>query len=214
MSNETYDNDYDDDDCDITFKLDDEYKVNTISYATNNKSILNDMNKLTISDDIKNKANEIYVRNGFPNHRGFPRKLMIFAYIYQAHMELNIQFIPIIIANQLDISQNKIQSAMAFITDEKYDIIVKSPLDYVDYFMNVYKLDKIYKNNITNLINNIPQILILDNLPYIITLIAVNVYCESIGIKINIDEIINLYNINITKYKTLFTKINAIFNNL
>lgn len=183
-----------------------------------NKSILPDLSKCkNILPEIKIRANEIYMNDGCPNHRNTPRLKMIFSYVYQAYMELNISFIPTEVATDIGLHINNLVSSLYHITDTKYDIIIKTPYDYVDIVISGYIIYDDIKKQFIQFINTI-----YDNnedefenyLPYIITISLFLYFVNKNGYNIDTSIIIKKYKINNDKIKNINTLIDEIYNKI
>lgn len=97
-------------------------KVNTYI-----KTISNELNLIPIPDDIKHKANEIYLKMKIPVKRNNPRRKMIFCCICYAYREMQLPHNPRKIAKMMGLNTNKIQNAFSQFS---YTITKYKPVKY------------------------------------------------------------------------------------
>lgn len=82
-----------------------------ISNRIVNRSILQDMGDLVISENIKEKANEVYNMLNISTKRGGRRKKVIFFCLHEAHRLMNIPIDPKDLASIVGIKNNDISKA-------------------------------------------------------------------------------------------------------
>lgn len=193
-----------------------EYK-HRLKNDKNNKTILTDLNDLSIPEEIKLKADELYKYDGCPNHRGKPRKLMIFTYLYMAYNELEFEYVPLDIANLLGIKFNEISSAVKYIQNEKYQIVIKTPLNYVNYLANLYNFSDQFREKFRNYLEKIylgNELDFDDYAPYMVTIVAFITFCHHHGIVINKQNILTYYRSTDTNFKELEKLIEKVYNSV
>nr|QBK89884.1 MAG: transcription initiation factor IIB [Pithovirus LCPAC101] len=102
------------------------------------KSIYKELNTLTIPDNIKKKADEIYSKMQIPVRRGQPRLQMFFACICYAYRELKIPHNQRKIARNISLSTDKIPESFklySFIkTGYKPHVYRQTYIDHIPVF--------------------------------------------------------------------------------
>jgi transcription initiation factor TFIIIB Brf1 subunit/transcription initiation factor TFIIB len=81
------------------------------------RSINTDLKPLDFPDEIKTKANSIFLKMKCPTKRSKKRKLLVFYCIYCAYLELEIPQVPNAIARKINIPQSEIPKAMALFSE-------------------------------------------------------------------------------------------------
>jgi len=123
------------------------------------RSLMNDFNGLRFSNEIKQKANEIYMKMRCPTKRSKKRKLLIFYCIYCAHEEMGIVKNPYEIAYQVGIPISEIPKAMTLFscinTGYNPPDIKKSPMHYLPDYCRRLGFDDNTKEMIIEMINKI-----------------------------------------------------------
>lgn len=179
------------------------------------KSILPDLLEVDLPDLIKRKADEIYIEYGCPNKRKEPRKLMIYAFLYQAYNELEIEFLPNDLAKAVGISLNKISSALKFLDTGNNNIVIKTPLNYVNVISQKVCLPSTHINDFRIFLHNIYAInpeAFDDYLPWMITYVALTIYATYNGLVLDTDILLKTNNITIAKTKEISKLIRTLYN--
>lgn len=82
-----------------------------------NKTIIKELNKFKIPDNIKLQADLIYNKLNLATRRGKRRKQMLFFCIYNAYKELNIPPFPIKIAEIVGLKKNEINKSFSMFSE-------------------------------------------------------------------------------------------------
>lgn len=82
-----------------------------------NRSIMEDMERIQVTDDIKLRADHIYQQLRKSTHRGRRRLQLIFYCLYQAHRELGIAVIPHVLAENVGITPAEMSKAISMFSE-------------------------------------------------------------------------------------------------
>jgi hypothetical protein len=114
------------------------------------RTILQDLSKIPVPENIKKRANEIFMESDIPTRRTTKRKLLVYHCLSCAYQDLNIVFTPERLAKDVGISENKIKAASTNYAKYTMQYCNKNPTDVSDYiykhFMMSCLQDSIYPN--------------------------------------------------------------------
>lgn len=115
------------------------------TYQKHTKNISKDLEPLKISNEIKNKANEIYIRMGPDTTRAKKRKLLLFHCVYNAYRELGINIAPSEIGQMFNLTQGQMTKTTSMFsalqTGYRSPIVIKIISDYIPEYCQQLGLD-------------------------------------------------------------------------
>ena len=206
--------------------LDDVYiNLSDLEFSTNEysnakiyeKSILNDMKNIPFPEEIKKKANAIFLEMKIPTKKKGKRKQLIYHCITSAYKEFEIPFIPNLVATHVGISIRDASKSRSLYSRviTGYNVRGKrfDPIDYIPVLYGYMGIKEGHEETL-KLITNIiikKDSRILNSTPHIITAGIILYFFEIIGMEYNgnLEKILGIYR---TKLYDTKKKIKEIYN--
>lgn len=115
---------------------------NHIPAKTFTFSIMNELNKINIPDDIKKDAERIYHTLNYHIRRGRKRKKMIFYCIYNAFLEHDIIYDPYILADYIGLESNEVQKCFSMFMVDNYKPVLRRfhPKDFFYHYCKIFNI--------------------------------------------------------------------------
>ena len=164
-----------------------------ISNKIVDKSIMQDMTEMYLSDDIKEKANEIYTKLEISTKRGGRRKKVVFFCLFQAHRELDMPCDPRVLAKTVGILPNDISKAFSMCSPiETGYYPVSKRFSFMDFIPTYYHLTGLSSLNLSDVEELGREILekcpsIKDELPQTVAASILIYYMEINGVTCTLD---------------------------
>jgi len=116
---------------------------NHIPAKTLTFTIMNELNKFNIPDDIKKDAERIYHTLNYHIRRGRKRKKMIFYCIYNAFLEHDIIYDPYILADFIGLEANEVQKCFSMFIVDNYKPVLKKfhPKDFFPHYCKIFNIN-------------------------------------------------------------------------
>jgi len=173
------------------------------------KSILPELSNYPLTDKVKNKANEIYIRFNYPNHRSGKRNLLLYALIYKACDELNMHMIPTKLAEMCGITNHQIPQAAKMLdkyNDRTDNIVLNTPSNYLPQIAKDINLPHDYYNLYHNYFNQMysdDNIKLDDFTPQAIAVVITCLFAENYGLEINTTNLLANYRVTNSIYNKI-----------
>ena len=157
------------------------------------KSIMSDMTNFYISDEIKEKANEIYTKLEISTKRGGRRKKVVFFCLFQAHRELDIPCDPRVLAKTVGIGANDISRAFSMCSPiETGYYPISKKFHFEDFIPTYYHLTGLSRLNLGDVMELSEEISdkcqsIRDELPQTVAAAILMYYMDINGVSCNFD---------------------------
>jgi len=143
-----------------------EYSKSVLSGSHSEKSISKDMEKIFISEDIKNRANSIYQSMNCGVHRSKRRLQLVFYCLYQAHREMSIVINPREVAKMVGITAGEMTRSFSMFSETQTGYrprpLFVSPIDVLGDYCQKLELEQ-YQQDIvalaTRVLANEPKLL-------------------------------------------------------
>lgn len=185
------------------------------NYSIYEKSILHDLRDVPLPDSIKQKANEIYLKMNIPSKKSSKRKKLLYFCLISAYKELDIVYIPAMIATLVGLSINKISNANSMysktITGYQTQQRRFSPTDYVLYLYPTIGIQSGYEKFLVDLTNELinKEERLLDDAPQIVAAAIILYFIEWSGIPYNgiFEQILQTTSIRLNNMKNKINKI-------
>lgn len=170
-------------------------------------SIANDLSKISVPEDIRRVANDIYRSLNLCTKRGNQRKKMIFYCIIMAYEKLGILCDPKDIADKVGISYSDINKAMDIVITNNFKHY--NPLDFIPIYHNKLGLPDNILNDIIDtgkrIIENNKEL--NDGYPQVIAAVIIMYYLTINGFKINMDAFTKLTNRSASTLKKIYNEV-------
>lgn len=214
--NDDEDNDREDEDDDSNLEL-----ATTGSTKSQDPSILTDLKETKISDDVRQKAYEIYCKMQCRPYRARRRQMLTFYCIYNAYKELGISKNPNELITLVGLDKKYITQAFALFNNNNINYKLPdefeqevTPNTFIDQYFYLTKLDKEYHLNPIHILTN--DILtrdpsLLDKFPQEVALAILIYYMKFNKVKYDIKDYSNLLNKSPATLTNLCTKITRIY---
>ena len=181
------------------------------------KSILKDMKDMAFPEEIKSRANQIYLEMNIPTKKKGKRKQLIYFCITSAYKEYNIPFIPNEIAARVGITLRMASKSKSLYSSVITGYNVKgkrfNPIDYIPVLYPYIGIKEGHEETlkyITNIIINKDN-RILNSTPHIVTAGIILYFIEIIGMEYN-GNLEQILGVSRTKLYDTKNKIRKIYN--
>lgn len=168
-------------------------------YNNRSRSILKDLQKYALEDEIKNSANVIYNKMIRNVRRGRRRDSLLFYCVSSAYKEAKRIFDPFELGKMFDLTSSEVQKTDSIFSQTKTGysppFIVYSPLDFIPYFGEKLNLSQETCEIVLSLAKTIfekkPEI--LENAPQVIAAGILDYYTTTNGILVENKEIFSKF---------------------
>lgn len=189
-------------------------KYNLYISNKSNKSIIDDIAKLEVPDEIKELANNIYYELNCPLRRGRNRKRLLFYCIASAYHRLSIPYDPRRLAKLINIPLNDINRSIKIGSEIllRGESICYNALDFIPIYHKELGLDESILPDIINTANRILNNNPIDGYPQAVAAAIMLYYLTTHGYNVDIKRFAELTNRSSMTIKKIYDNIAYIDN--
>lgn len=185
---------------------------------SSDKSILTDLDKLNIPDEVKTEAERIFQRLETNTKRGKRRKKLLFYCVFHAYSSLGPSKDPKAIAELVGISSTEMSKAFSMCsesqTNYKPPTAFHSPLEFIPEYLQLIGLDPICLGSIIDIANDIlskdPEL--AENYPQVVAAGILLYYMTINGVIINKKEFAKMVRRSEMTISKIYKRISQIHN--
>lgn len=183
-----------------------------------NFTIMNELEKLNIPEDIKIIAEKIYHTLKYHIRRGKKRRKMIFYCIYNAFLEYGIVYDPYILADLIGLESNEVQKCFSMFITDNYKPIKRRfhPKDFFPHYCKVFNIDNSHIPKLEKICDDVisKDKELLENFPQSVAASVMYYYLFINGITINKNEFSRRLKRSETFVTKLYEKISSLHNKI
>lgn len=181
------------------------------------RTIIPDLNKYRIPDDIKNEADSIFHRIGAPTKRGNERNKMLFFCVYMAYKEKGHQIMPATLAKEMGLAPGQANKSLTTFSEVQTGYRPRSkktlPVDLLPELCEKLQLDHITSEvmeTAREILKKAP--LLLEEFPSKVAAGILRYYTEINGIQINPVEFQTVVGFSDVTINDIHDRVSAIHN--